>query len=32
MTLAEGMGWVRQKQGPKGMGVSVSTMGGEVER
>jgi hypothetical protein len=32
MAIAEELGWERQSQGPKGMGVKVSTMAGEIER
>lgn len=31
MSIAEDLGWVRQSQGPKGMGVKVSTMAQEDE-
>jgi hypothetical protein len=31
MAIAEELGWERKSQGPKGMGVKVSTMAGEVE-
>lgn len=33
MIIAEELGWTRQSQGPKGMGVKVSTMSaGDEER